>query len=162
MIAAKEHHNIRARQAMGATLAGTLNHLVGEGIIDHPRSTPIVLVPAPTRPSASRRRGGDPVTAACSFASETLTNTTVAPLLETAEKALDSSGLSARSRRANISGQIRPMRPDLGRNQGQSLETSTIVLFDDVVTTGSTTAESTLVLASMGIRVHLAIAFTRA
>lgn len=162
VIAAKEHGDGAAREMMGATIAGAINHLVGEGVLDHPRLTPVVLIPAPTKASASRRRGGDPVAAACTFAAERLMNTTVVHALETASGARDSSELGARGRRSNLSGRIKPQRAFLGRNQDVSMGNSTVVLVDDVVTTGATTAESTMVLASLRVRVDAVIAFTRA
>ena len=56
-----------------------LHHLIGWGILD----TPVTVVPAPTRASAARRRGGDPVARIATAATRTQPAITVVPALRT-------------------------------------------------------------------------------
>ena len=80
------------------------------------------IVPAPSRRSAARRRGGDPVTAMARLAARVLaehgTEAGVCPCLYTAGQARDSVGLNATQRAANLAGRIRSasgrlLRPEM-------------------------------------------------
>src|SRR5664279_505052 len=72
---------------------------------------PLWLVPAPSRRSAARSRGGDPVRAMVRAAACTAAAgghpTGVAPCLVTAGGARDSVGLDAAARAANLAGRVR-------------------------------------------------------
>ncbi|GAB3128954.1 ComF family protein [Tsukamurella serpentis] len=134
-------------EPLGRGLAHALLRLRAWGEID---ASAVVLVPAPTTAWAARRRGGDVVTAMCRAAARTcapVCPVRVSAVLRTAGAA-DSVGLSAAARTANIRGSVR-MRgaPAAG----------TVVLVDDVVTTGATLAESVTVLARRGIGVRAAL-----
>jgi predicted amidophosphoribosyltransferase len=111
----------------------------------------IWLVPAPGRRAAARRRGGDPVTtmarAAAAFAARTGLPTGMAPCLFTAGSARDSVGLNAAARAANLAGRVR-WRPAAGPPAG-----STVLLIDDVLTTGATATIACDVLRAAGVRV---------
>ena len=153
VLAAKELGDVSARTVMGAVVGAALLRLVAEGEVAHPSQGRAILVPAPTRASAARRRGGDPVTAACEVAAERVAGARVAAgLLRTAEGAEDSSGLTAVGRRRNIAGRIVPS----GTVEGP------VLLVDDVLTTGATAAHSVLVLASLGVPVAGVIVFSHA
>jgi predicted amidophosphoribosyltransferase len=109
------------------------------------------LVPAPSRRSAARRRGGDPVTAMAVAAAATMARSGVpagvAPCLHTGARARDSVGLDASGRVANLAGRIR-FRQRAGPPAG-----APVVLLDDVVTTGATLLASVAALAANGIEV---------
>lgn len=153
VLAAKELGDASARHVMGAVVGAALLRLAVDGQLPHPAQETMTLVPAPTRASAARRRGGDPVTAACRVAARRLPGARVAAgLLRTAEGAEDSAGLTAVGRRRNIAGRIVPS----GTVRGP------VVLVDDVLTTGATAAHSTLVLAASGVRVAGVIVFSHA
>jgi predicted amidophosphoribosyltransferase len=79
----------------------------------------------------------------------------VAPALTLAPGTLDSTGLTAKARRANLAGHVRPTEalPPPG---------TAVVLLDDVVTTGATAAECARVLKSHGVRVAAVLALTSA
>lgn len=152
VLAAKERCDAAARRVMGSVTGAALLRLMAEGALPHPSQSPLTLVPAPTRASAARRRGGDPVAAACAVAAARVPGARVARLLRTVEEAEDSAGLTAAGRRANIAGKIVPA----GSARGP------VVLVDDVATTGATAAQSVLVLSSMGVRVEGVIVFSHA
>jgi predicted amidophosphoribosyltransferase len=110
----------------------------------------IWLVPAPSRRAAARRRGGDPVTtmtrASAAFAARSGVPTGVAPCLVTAGSARDSVGLGASARAANLHGRVR------WRPAGRPPAGSTVLLVDDVLTTGATATVACEVLRAAGLQ----------
>lgn len=160
VLAAKERGDAAARHVMGSVIGAALARLAAEGMI----ARPVTLVPAPTRASAARRRGGDPVTAACAVAAERVGRARVAAgALRTVESAADSAGLTAAGRRRNIAGRIVPRGlRGTGRSGGAGGAEGTVVLVDDVLTTGATASQSVLVLASAGVRVGAVVVFAHA
>ncbi|WP_225957967.1 ComF family protein [Amycolatopsis lexingtonensis] len=114
-----------------------------------PRS--ICLVPAPSRPSASRVRGGPHVERLANAAAEALAargiEAAVAPALELAGSARDAVGLGRAERVANLAGRLR------FREAGRPPPGQTVVVLDDVITTGATAAACTRVLAAAGVTV---------
>ncbi|MET9326393.1 phosphoribosyltransferase family protein [Tsukamurella sp. NPDC003166] len=137
---------------LGRGLAHALLRLGAWGELD---GAPLVLVPAPTTAWAARRRGGDVVTAVCRAAARTAAPVramTVSPVLRSVGAA-ESVGLGAAARAANVRGtvRVRALPAD-----------GTVVLVDDVVTTGATLAESVAVLARRGVTVAAAITLAAA
>ncbi len=115
----------------------------------------LVLVPAPTRRWAARRRGGDPVTAIAQNAASRLgPRVRVAELLRTSMWAQDSAGLSARGRVANVDHAI-SLRARAHRLVATHGADAVVVLVDDVLTTGATASESVRVLGSAGVAVDM-------
>ncbi|MDX3194495.1 ComF family protein, partial [Streptomyces sp. MN03-5084-2B] len=112
---------------------------------------PICLVPAPSRPSAARVRGGPHVERLAVVAAATLAargiEATVAPALELAGAARDAVGLSPEQRRANLAGRLK------FREAGRPPPGAAIVVLDDVITTGATAAACTRALAAAGFTV---------
>ncbi|MFT3900767.1 MAG: ComF family protein [Gordonia sp. (in: high G+C Gram-positive bacteria)] len=155
IIAAKERHRRDLVDPLGTALGGALATLARWGEI--PDAARLILIPAPTRAIAARRRGGDPVEAYCRVASQRLGDgARVAPLLRTAAWVRDSAGLSAAARSANLRGAIR-LRAD-----PPWLADAAVVLVDDVLTTGATVAESVRVLARAGVGVDAVLALAAA
>jgi predicted amidophosphoribosyltransferase len=112
---------------------------------------PLWLVPAPSRPVAARRRGGDPVRimagAAARAAAEPGLSVGVSPCLITAGRARDSVGLDAAQRQRNLTGRVRLLTPAMPPPD------SAVLLVDDVVTTGATAVAASLTVRAAGLRV---------
>jgi predicted amidophosphoribosyltransferase len=146
IVAAKEHGRTDLLGPLSAALRSGLTRLLGWGVVD----CPVTLVPAPTRLIAARRRGGDPVTRMALAAA--VSGVTVVAALRMRALARDSVGLSVGDRQRNIAGRVRLTRPVTGA----------VLLIDDIVTTGSTAAESARVLHAAGARVMGVLALAHA
>ncbi|QFZ24837.1 ComF family protein [Saccharothrix syringae] len=109
------------------------------------------LVPAPSRSSAARARGGSHV-----LRMARASGFPVAPALAFAKGVRDSIGLDAGSRRLNLAGRVRIVPG------GLPPPGTPVVLLDDVVTTGSTARACISVLKSGGFRVSGVLALTTA
>ncbi|MUM16485.1 ComF family protein [Mycobacterium sp. CBMA271] len=132
---------------LGLALTRGVDQLLRWRLIERP----VTLVPAPTRWTSARARGGDPVTAVAGIATR-IPGVHVASLLRMKLGARDSVGLSVSARQRNVAGRIavrRGPRPD-----------TELVLVDDVVTTGATAAESVRVLRTAGFRVAAVLTLT--
>ncbi|OLF19093.1 ComF family protein [Actinophytocola xanthii] len=125
-----------------------------------PAPRPFVLVPAPSRPAAARRRGGQhmvPVAEACAAALRAAGITaTVARALRVHRRARDSVGLDAAARAANLAGRVRAV-PRRSPPPG-----SHVVLLDDVITTGATATACVAALGRVGVSVTAVLALTTA
>lgn len=140
-------------------LPGLLGGALGEAAIRLQRlgllPGDIWFVPAPSRRSAARRRGGDPVTAMARAAARLVAcrggRAGVAPCLFTARSARDSVGLDSAGRRANLDDRVR-WRPSAAPPIG-----SRVALLDDVLTTGATATAACRALVQAGIRVELVL-----
>ncbi|WP_067900801.1 ComF family protein [Nocardia vaccinii] len=145
VIAVKEHGRRDLAAPLGLALAG------GLATLRDPRRS-LVLVPAPTKRSAARRRGGDPVARVARIAAGLLPDCGVASALRMHRAVRDSVGLGPRERRANLQGRITaragPLRAALSAMNAE------VVLVDDVLTTGATAGESVRALAAAGIGVR--------
>ncbi|MEU7782690.1 hypothetical protein [Amycolatopsis sp. NPDC049159] len=111
----------------------------------------MALVPAPSRPSASRVRGGPHIERLANAAAEALAargvEVAVAPALELAGSARDAVGLGRAERVANLAGRLR------FREAGRPPPGYPVVVLDDVVTTGATAAACARALAAAGVTV---------
>ncbi|WP_091320527.1 amidophosphoribosyltransferase [Amycolatopsis tolypomycina] len=116
-----------------------------------PSPKPICLVPAPSRPSAARVRGGPHIERLANAAASVLAargiEAVVAPALELAGSARDAVGLGREQRMANLAGRLR------FRAAGRPPPGTSIVILDDVITTGATAAACTRALAAEGFTV---------
>jgi predicted amidophosphoribosyltransferase len=146
IVAVKERGRTDLIRPLSAALHGGLTRLLAWGIVD----APLTLVPAPTRRTAARRRGGDPVTRIALAAGHP--GTTVSAALRIRAFTRDSVGLSAAGRQRNITGRVALRHAVTGE----------ILLVDDVVTTGATADESVRVLQSAGARVAAVLAIAHA
>ncbi|QTJ69006.1 ComF family protein [Rhodococcus sp. ZPP] len=155
VIAAKERGRRDLAVPLGSAVAGALARLHQWGELAPPEVAPVVLVPAPTRSRAARMRGGDPVTR---IAVAAVGASRVCPALAMRRGVRDSVGLSADQRRVNLEGGVL-LTPRGHRfaqhvcSERSAAQRKTVVLIDDVSTTGATVAESIRVLSGAGIQV---------
>lgn len=148
VVALKEHGRADLIAPLAAPLQAAIERLLTWGVLD----TPLTVVPAPTRRSAARRRGGDPVTRLARTAVTALPGVTIVPALRLRPFTRDSVGLSSADRQRNIAGRIHLGTPVDG----------TVLLVDDVVTTGATAAESVRALQTRGADVAAVLALAHA
>ncbi len=167
VLAAKEHVRPEAVTVMGDVMAGTVRHLVAEGVLPDPRLSPLVLVPAPTTVAAARQRGGCVVERAARRAAEGLRGHSgrvdvIAPAHQAAV-ARDSVGLGRTQRRENI---VRTLRfDDSARQRLRRLlrrEGATACIVDDVTTSGATLDGFAVGLAARGVRATAAVVVAEA
>ncbi|WP_040791772.1 ComF family protein [Nocardia paucivorans] len=145
VLSAKERGRRDLADPLGAALANGLARLC---VPDRP----LVLIPAPTRSAAARRRGGDPVlrmtrVAARRLEPHWLSGCQVAPGLRLWWGVRDSAGLSAQRRCQNLRGRITAVPMPHIPTYAQ------VVLVDDVLTTGTTAAVSIHALSRVGTHV---------
>ena len=138
---------------LARALAVGVHRLLVWGMVE----TPLTIVPAPTRRSAARRRGGDPVTKVAIGRGPGARRTpdiSVVRALRMRALARDSVGLTTSARERNVAGRVL-------LSEARKLLRTEVVIVDDVVTTGATARESVRVLQAAGIRVAavLTIAF---
>ncbi len=149
IVALKEHGRTDLCAPLARALAVGVHRLIRWGVVPEPLS----LVPAPTRRSSARRRGGDPVTRLARAAVAGHSGVAVVPALAMRGFVRDSVGLDSRGRERNVAGRVRlrtvpPRTPAL--------------LIDDIVTTGATARESVGVLRAAGVDVVAILALAHA
>ncbi len=145
VLAAKEHGRRDMAEPVGLALADALARL-------RDAERPLVLIPAPSRRGAARRRGGDPVVRAASAAVRWLPDSGVVPMLRVWWGVRDSVGLTVGERQHNLHGRI-VARPGTGTGSAISANAE-VVLVDDVLTTGATARESVRALNRIGVPVR--------
>lgn len=146
IVAMKERGRTDLIPHVAVAVHAGLAQLLAWGIVE----APLTVVPAPTRRSAARRRGGDPVAALARTAA--LTDVAVVSALRMRAFTRDSVGLSAGQRERNIAGRVALRKPVFGE----------VLLIDDVVTTGATACESVRVLQTAGAHVTAVLAAAHA
>ncbi|MGZ6778318.1 MAG: ComF family protein [Mycobacterium sp.] len=151
IVAVKEHGRADLIRPLGIALRDGLRTLLTWGVVD----PPVIVVPAPTRARAARRRGGDPVTRMALAATAGGHDATVVQALQMTAFVRDSVGLSSAARQRNVAGRIRR------RGTADALP-GDVVVVDDIVTTGATAAESVHVLQTSGARVVAVLAIANA
>ena len=150
LLAHKEHGRLGLVRPLGTALAGAVQLL----LIDAPSLPPVplgpvLLVPVPSAPSAVRQRGHDHARRLAARAAAELRGrgcpVRMATPLRFARTVADQAGLSATGRAGNLAGAL------VSR---QSLAGCSVVIVDDVVTTGATLAEAARALRASGALVH--------
>jgi predicted amidophosphoribosyltransferase len=148
IVAVKEHGRADLIAPLAAALKQGIDRLLAWGVID----TPLTVIPAPTRRSSARRRGGDPVTRIARQATAGLDTIGVVQALRLRGMVRDSVGLSGADRQRNIAGRVKLIKPLRGA----------VLVVDDIVTTGATAAESVRILHVAGAHVAAVLAIANA
>lgn len=145
VLAGKERGRRDLPPLLGAALGEGLVVLQDAGVLPGE----LWLVPAPTKRSSARARGGDPVTAMARAAAAVLASagrpTGVAPCLYLARGTRDSVGLTAAGRAANLARAVRL------RAAAVPPPRASVVVLDDVLTSGATVSRSSMTLFSHGL-----------
>lgn len=129
------------------TLERPLAHLLAASIVALDPPAAVTLVPIPSPPDRRRARGADVVHDLARVASRLLKrvglNARVMPALQTTGRVRDQAGLSAADRQINLRGAfaVRRVPPD------------SVIVVDDVVTTGATLTEAVRMLRGRGVPV---------
>ena len=145
-------HKDRGQFAFRRVLAGLLAVSVRAAVAAH--DGPVVLVPVPSRPGSSRRRGYDPMGTLVRFAVATLKTeayaVSAASLLVSSRRVVDQAGLSASERSRNLAGSMSCPSPGLAR-LAHRRPRARVVICDDVLTTGATATEAQRALRAVGL-----------
>lgn len=151
VVAVKERGRTDLIGPLAYALAMGIDRLLVWGMV----ATPLTIVPAPTRRSAARRRGGDPVTRMATTAVAAHPGIAVAPALRMKAMVRDSVGLASAARERNIAGRVvlnpRRLPPD-----------AEVLVVDDIVTTGTTAREAVRTLQTAGAYVTGVLAIAHA
>ena len=158
VLAHKEHGVFALAEPLGRVLASAATAVLPPN--------PTMLVPVPSRRAVVRARGHDPMLRIARAASRTLRRedrpVSVARLLEVRGSVRDQAGLDSRQRAANLAGSM-AVRPVARRSLVRAGVAVSVVLCDDVLTTGATAREAQRALEDVGVRVRaiVTVAATR-
>lgn len=146
----KDHGQLGHRKVLAGLLARSVEAACdGMGL-----DGPLVLVPVPSRPGSSRRRGYDPTGAIVHTAARALRRTGVeaqpARLLVSRGGVADQAGLDAQARSRNVAGSMACSSSRL-RALRRRVQRAHVVVCDDVLTTGSTAREAQRALRCAGL-----------
>ncbi|MBW8806750.1 MAG: ComF family protein [Catenulisporales bacterium] len=149
LIVYKERGRCDLRRALGRGLARAVAAAVdGAGARS---SSPLALVPMPSRPRVVRERGEDTTARLARAAARTLREAGVparaVPALRHSRAVLDQAGLTREQRRANVAGALR------ARRGGLAAAACDVVLVDDISTSGASLAEAARALRVAGVPV---------
>lgn len=145
-------HKEQGVHALAAPLGRVLSAVVHDLVVALGAAAgPVLLVPVPSRRAVVRRRGHDPLLRTTRRAAARLRegglDVTVRRLLVQRGPVRDQATLGAAGRAANLAGSMSALRLRAADLRG------TVVVVDDVLTTGSTVREAQRALERAGLRV---------
>lgn len=150
ILAHKEHGSFSLARPLGHALAVAVGDVLDPGALT-------VLVPVPSRAAVVRARGHDPVLRMVRAAARTMGHDTasvrVGRLLEQRFAVEDQSGLGAAGRAANLTGSM-GVRASARTALARIRAPVSVVVCDDVLTTGATAREAQRALEDSGLRVR--------
>ncbi len=153
VLAHKEHGVFALAAPLGRVLACAVARALDPGA----STGVVVLVPVPSRPGVVRERGHDPMLRITRSAARRLRvadrRVRVHRLLGVRGPVLDQAGLDARERAANLSGSM-AVRPAARQRLARAGVPVSIVVCDDVLTTGATAREAQRALEDAGLPVR--------
>lgn len=130
-------------------LTGPLAHLLASSVAELAIAGPVLLVPVPTSRRSKRARGADLVDELAQAAARLLRRVGLDIRVEQAlaytRATVDQSELGSTARAANLRGAFRVRR-------GRPRTAGSVVVVDDILTTGSTVGEATRALTTAGRR----------
>lgn len=153
----KEHGALSLTPVLAGLLATALLAALNEdrgkvrGLAREAADDLVTVVPVPSRPGAVRHRGDAPTVRLARATVRRLrgagVSARVVPVLASGRAVRDQAGLTAGQRRRNVRGSMTVRRRLLAGVQG------TVVVVDDVITTGATLTEAVRALGAAGIPV---------
>ncbi|WP_162606167.1 ComF family protein [Jiangella asiatica] len=150
IIAHKERGRLPLSRPLGDALAVAATALLESDLGCGHDGRPVALVPVPSRRSAVRRRGHDPVLRTARRAAATLRRSgqasTAVAALRHRRKVADQAGLGRSAREHNLHGSLAVRRGAADLMPGRC-----VLLADDIVTSGATLREAVRALASSGV-----------
>lgn len=165
ILAHKEHGTFSLAAPLGRALAAAVGPATGRApgaFVRAPRDPAglTVLVPVPSRAGVVRMRGHDPVLRIARAAVRELRRSghrvRVDQVLEQRGAVEDQAGLTATQRSANLSGSM-SVRPRARAALARSDRPVSLLLCDDVLTTGATAREAQRALEETGLRVRAVV-----
>jgi len=148
LIGYKERGRTDLRRALGRALARAVAQTLDTAGAAGRGS--VALVPMPSRPKAVRDRGQDTTARLARTAARALREVGLpvraVPALRHARAVEDQAGLSRERRQANLAGALRARRT-------AAVATSSVVLVDDISTSGASLAEASRALREAGVPV---------
>ena len=148
LIAYKERGRTDLRRALGRALARAVAPSLEA--LGGPAHAPVALVPMPSRRKAVRDRGEDTTARLARTAARALRDVGVPVRAVSAlchvRAVEDQAGLSREHRQANLAGALRARR-------AQAVAASSVVLVDDISTSGASLAEAARALRTAGVPV---------
>ncbi|MFE5730407.1 ComF family protein [Streptomyces sp. NPDC056528] len=150
LLAHKERGALALSGPLGSALAGAVEAAAGAAA--GPGEGPLLLVPVPSSRRSVRARGHDPTRRIALAAAARLRragrDARVVPVLRQRRYVADQAGLGARGRLANLSGALEVV-PGGTRLLAAGRAAGTLVLVDDLMTTGASLAEAARALGAV-------------
>jgi predicted amidophosphoribosyltransferase len=149
LLAYKERGRQRLARPLGVLLASAVARLA-------PKGAPVFLVPIPSTAAATRERGGDHMTRLAAHAVRRLREAGWKADLNHLLRALpkpDAASLSVAERAAAAESSLRVRPARIGKYSRRTPGKGTLVVVDDIVTTGSTLAVATARLEEANMQV---------